>query len=409
LPIVLGDGTLLAGRGLDRERGIVFRIAKELLAILPRREDCTPEAVEAAIRFLIDEWLCDVATDQAGKCTLITAALTLIERSLLPDRPTFWVTAGRRGGGKTTTIIMLLIAITGVRPAAAAWSPNEEERRKALLAYLLEGIPAIIWDNISKGTQISCPHIEKSCTTAFYSDRRLGVSEMVAVSAATIHLFTGNNIAPRGDLASRSLQARLEVDRADPENRPFKHSDPIGWTEEDRGEILRALFTILLGNPRLRAAEPPRAETRFKTWFHLVGSAVEHAAGLIGDAIRFRDRFLAQEEDDEESASLADALTVLAAKWPNGASFQAADVARLVNTTGDWALEIERERGTILRESLFPEVPESKAVTPIAVGKRLKRHVGGPVLRDGKTLTLKEWRPSHGGPKCPLSFFIHSK
>ena len=111
---------------------------------------------------------------------------------------------------------MLLMAITGTRPAAAAWSPNEEERRKALLAYLMAALPCIIWDNITRGSKLSCPHIERSCTTAFYSDRRLGVSEMVAVAAAVIHLFTGNNIGPRGDLASRALSVRLEVDRADP-------------------------------------------------------------------------------------------------------------------------------------------------------------------------------------------------
>ncbi len=197
LPIMLGDGTLLGDRGLDRDRGIIFRVPNELLAIIPRPEACTPSAIAAAMRFLTDEWLVDVASDYAGKCILIAAALTVIERSVLANRPTFWVTAGRRGGGKTTVIIMLLMAVTGVWPAAAAWSPNEEERRKALLAYLLEAMPAIVWDNIPRGTQISCPHIEKSCTTAFYSDRRLGVSETVAVSAAVIHFFTGNNVGTR--------------------------------------------------------------------------------------------------------------------------------------------------------------------------------------------------------------------
>jgi hypothetical protein len=173
---------------------------------------------------------------------------------------------------------MLMMAITGIRPSAAAWSPNEEERRKALLAYLLEAVAAIIWDNIPRGTQISCPHIEKSCTTAFYSDRRLGVSEMVAVSAAVIHLFTGNNIGPKGDLSSRSLNILLEVDRADPENRPFKHPDPVGWTEANRGKILSALYTILLGNPALRPGSNVEVPTRFKPWWRLVGSAVENAA-----------------------------------------------------------------------------------------------------------------------------------
>jgi len=222
-PIVLADGGLLAPDGLDRDRGIQFIIQDELRTVIPQGQDCTPERVKAAMEFLCDEWLVDVATDHVGKATIIAAALTLIERSLLPDRPCFFVTAGRRGGGKTTTLTMLIMAVTGLRPAAAAWSTNEEERRKALMSYFLYGVPYILWDNIARGTQISCPHIEKSCTAAYYSDRKLGVSEMVCTAASTIHLFTGNNIGPRGDLASRSLHIRLDVDRVD----PGKNVDPF--------------------------------------------------------------------------------------------------------------------------------------------------------------------------------------
>ena len=57
------------------------------------------------MQFLCDDWLCDVATDYTGKCTIIAAALTIIERSLLDERPAFFVTAGRRGSGKTTLLI----------------------------------------------------------------------------------------------------------------------------------------------------------------------------------------------------------------------------------------------------------------------------------------------------------------
>src|SRR6516164_7987422 len=101
-PIVLADGVLLAPDGLDRERGIQFLIQDELRAVIPRGQDCTPQRVKAAMEFLCDEWLVDVATDYIGKATIIAAALTLIERSLLPDRPCFFITAGRRGNGKTT-------------------------------------------------------------------------------------------------------------------------------------------------------------------------------------------------------------------------------------------------------------------------------------------------------------------
>jgi hypothetical protein len=421
LPIVLGDGTLLAGRGLDRDRGIVFRIPAELLTILPKKEDCTPSAVAAAMQYLADEWLCDVATDYAGKCILIAAVLSIIERSLLPERPAFWVTAGRRGGGKTTTIIMLIVAATGIRPAAAAWSPNEEERRKSLLAYLLEALPALVWDNIPRGAQISCPHIEKSCTTALYSDRKLGVSEVIATAAATINFFTGNNVGPRGDLASRSLRARLEVDRPDPENRAFRHPDPIGWTEAHRGQILVALYTVLLGNPLFRSKRAA-LETRFKTWWGLIGQAVEFAAeqhkghvdALVMEVhrtctptpVKFRDLFLVQEADDEDSADLADALSILAEEWPNGELFQAADVAKVINTTGDRATEEARERGAVLRSFLFPGVLENRAVTAKAVGKRLKRHVDELIPHGGKTLILKDVPDTH---KKVLSFYVAAR
>jgi hypothetical protein len=415
LPVVLPDGTILAGSGLVRERGIVFRIPERLMALLPRGDECDDEAVQEALTFLTDTWLCDVATDYTGKCILIAAALTLIERSLLPDRPVFFVTAGRRGGGKTTTLIMLLMAVTGVRPAAAAWSPNEEERRKALLAYLMEALPAIIWDNIPRGTQISCPHIERSCTTAFYSDRRLGVSELVAVAAAVIHLFTGNNIGPRGDLASRALTARLEVERPDPENRQFTHADPIGWTEAHRGRILCALYTLLLGNPNLHADPHTVRKTRFKLWWQLVGSAVEHAVSVSGGSIDFQNLFLSQEEDEEESASLADALAALDGQWPgakrekDATKFQAADVTRKVNDGSEYTPDAERQRNVTVREFLFPITPPGQTVTAKAVGKRLKRYIGEPVRQGDRTLILKEYRDPKGGPNAALSYYIQTR
>jgi hypothetical protein len=331
MPIVLADGGLLAPEGLDRLRGIMFKIQPEVRKAMPTRVSCNDETVTKAMKFLCDEWLVDVKTDFAGKCTIIAAALSIIERSLLDQRPAFFVTAGRRGSGKTTTLTMLIKAVTGIWPAAAAWSTSEEERRKSLLSYFMHGLAYILWDNISRGTQISCPHIERSCTSAYYSDRKLGVSEMVATAASTIHFFTGNNIGPKGDLASRSLHIRLTVDQADPENREFKHSDVIGWTDSMRAEIISALYTILMGNPFLKQPRDAACKTRFKMWWRLVGSAVEHAAELFEPdcPVDFQSLFLAQDDEDEDSTSLAEALEIMLSKWVG--AFDAADVAKAIN------------------------------------------------------------------------------
>jgi hypothetical protein len=392
LPIVLADGGVLAPDGLDRTRGIIFEIENEVSATIPDPKDCAKTAVRRAMKFLCETWLGDVATDWRGKCTIIAAALTLIERSLLDERPAFFVTAGRRGSGKTTLLIMLIVAATGVKPAASAWSNNEEERRKALLSYFLSGVPYILWDNIARGSQISCPHVERSCTAKFYIDRKLGVSEAVATAASTIHFFTGNNISARGDLASRSLQIRLTVDRLDPENREFNHPDPVGWTEDNRAEILRALYTLLLGNPQLKTGHDAPGKTRFKMWWRLVGSAVEHAAklhapkpvkGAAPEEIDFQNLFLNQEaEEDEDTVSLVEVLTVLAERWPEG--FHATDIAQLIN-----GVSIDPDV-LALREFLYPGATPHFAVAPRSVGKRLAAHVDEPVKSGECTLILRK-------------------
>lgn len=130
-------------------------------------------AIEEAMRFLTDQWLVDVQTDYAGKCVLIALALSVLERELLRERPAFFVAAGKRGGGKTTAI-MISLAVIGKRAAAMAWSRDQEERRKAIFAALLQSVPLIVRDNIALGSAISCPIIEEALTASELEDRVLG-------------------------------------------------------------------------------------------------------------------------------------------------------------------------------------------------------------------------------------------
>jgi hypothetical protein len=409
LPIVLYDGTILTGRSLNRPYGIVLRVPAELEALLPTRDTCTDAAVAKSMRLLTDEWLCDVATDYQGKCILIACALTILERALLPQRPAFFITAGQRGGGKTTTIHMISMAALGLPAAAAAWSPSEEERRKALFAYLGSGLPLLVWDNLARGTVVSCPSIEKALTTEHYSDRVLGETEIKTVPAYTVQAFTGNNIGPRGDLASRSLIARLAVDRPDPENREFRRLDPLAWTDAHRGRILQALYTILLGNPRRGKmnGDSTHAPTRFKEWWDMVGSAVEHAAEqharlvedetrwLVGEPhpicpaskIEFKKLFLGSEQDDEQASSLAIVLDVLHRRWPE--SFQASDVANYAGKAEPDAIAfrdaLEHAAGKPL-----------KIISSTTVAWRLKALTDAPVRIRDRVFALK-YKPDVGG------------
>jgi hypothetical protein len=423
LPIVLPDGTILSGTGLNQDYGIVFRVAPELQACLPKPEDCTTAACAEAMQFLTDQFLVDVVTTYEGKCVAIAICLTIIERSLLPSRPAFNVTSGQAESGKTTLISMLILAVLGVLPAAAAWSPSAEERRKAIVTYLEAGVPAVVWDNLPDGCRVECPHIEAACTAATISDRRLGVNELITTAAATIFMFTGINLVMAGALNSRTLPVRVQVDELDPASRPFTHPDPLGWTIDHRGEIIHHLYVLLLGNPLVHNEDPPQAETRFKDWMRMVGSAVENGAiehharvkDMLMDKhpncpavpVNFQKIFSAQKTTDETATALAEVLAGLAAMWPQTPAqtspkqFRATQLALLINPHAHDpnlpAEEREEQRllSDMLRELLFPKLPQGQTVTSTAVARKFRIHIDKPVRYDGKTLILKDWFDEH--------------
>ena len=180
LPIILADGQPAgAGRNRPRPAGYGSKYSQRSARSSPTRRTAPAGRVKAAMQFLTDQWLFDVATDYAGKCTIIAAALNLIERSLLrTGHASSSPPAQRRRQDNTLT--MLIMAVTGIHPAASAWlrTRRNAARRCSPTSWL--AVSYILWDNIVRGAQIACPHIEKSCTAAYYADRKLGVCELVA-------------------------------------------------------------------------------------------------------------------------------------------------------------------------------------------------------------------------------------
>jgi hypothetical protein len=384
MPLVLPSGRLLMADGLDHEHGIVFRVDPALAALIPNPSSIMKEDIQRAMKFLLDEWLVDVRADFDGKCVSLALALSIIERAVLPERPVFFATAPKRAGGKTYLLNMIALATTGRKAPAAAWSGKEEERRKVMLPILEDGIPFFVWDNIEVGSVLSSPTIEKVCTSSTYTDRILGVSKILVVPTSTIMAFTGNNIAPKGDLASRALETRITVDRPDPENREFKHPFAFDWTLARRGAILKALYTVLLSNPQLGEALPKdRDTTRFKPWWMLIGSALEHAAKQYGKTLAFGSLFTAVEADDSDAAGNVEVLEALyveyCAEW-----FQAAKVLECVTqpVPDDAPPEMRSRRRTLA--NYFGG--ETRSFSAIGVGLKLKALLDAPYLRsDGKS------------------------
>jgi transposase len=411
-PMILPNGDLFAPEGLDKRSRLYFAIEPTLRTLVPN--DVSREATADALDFLCNAWLCDVATSFEGKCGLIAAALTIIERVLLSERPAFFVSAGRRGGGKTTAITMLVLAVTGSKPPAAAWSKNEEERRKSFLSYLSQGLPVIVWDNLGNGEIVACKYFDALLTSETYSDRVLGATEQRVVPATTVHLFSGNNVGPKGDTASRSFKVRLEVTRSDPENRDFEHSDPMAWTLDHRGRILQAMYTVLLGNPQLQPGQAKERKTRFKMWWHLVGSAVENAAAALKEIqspqtpesqkaclVDFGAMAAAVQSENEDDIATAQILDIFYRRWMT-ATFMANDVAKLIlSPPPGW-----EDDAATLRAYFDPSGRRGSEIPAGSIGMRLGKLVDGPVPCDELELTLKS---KSAGTRKPAWFHIEAK
>jgi hypothetical protein len=371
-PLITASGRLIDGAGLDREIGVFHRIDPVLRRCLPDGKP-TNEDIKQSLKFLVDEWLVDVALDDVGKCVAILLALTLLQRALLPERPAFFVTAGQRGGGKTTLVNMIIAAVLGRRAAAASWSDNTEERKKALFSYLRQSMAALVWDNIARGSNISCSHIEAALTTPETSDRVLGVSVTETVPATTVQIFTGNSIAPRGDMASRSFILSLNVDRPDPENRAFRHADPMAWTQANRVKILRALYTILRGGV-LERPQGQVAKTRFKIWWGLIGWPVEYAAGLVNINVDCTELLRAGEAGEEEASAASRVLAILRKRW-DCKTFTTRDVVRELAKANS-PLDHEAEKAAELADALGELIGKTlENPTARSVGKLFQKHL----------------------------------
>lgn len=405
-PLVSHGGALLMKCGLDRSSGILYKIDPRLREVIPA-QTVTGEQAHAAWCFLTDQWLCDVAADYVGKGVAVAYALTLIERVLLPERPAFFFTAAQRAAGKTTLANMLATAVLGRGAPAAAWAESVEERRKALMSMMRAGVATVVWDNIRRGSLLTCPHIEALLTSSTYSDRILGSTLIETVSSQTVLVFTGNNILPKGDLASRSLVVSLNVDRPDPENRSYHHQDPVQWTLVNRGQILNALYTLLLWR---RPSEAGRdAPTRFKSWWALIGRPIEEAIGLTGHSLSFGKLFAAVEETDEEADGTARCYRLLKSAFATEA-FTAAEVTDSIVGNGfddlscKSALTSERFgaelKAAIADASGSPFRPGP--ITAQQVAKKLQRFVDRPAILNDAIFRLHRTTDRQRGNRYEL-------
>jgi len=239
-PIARPDGSILSVFGYDKVTGLYLHGEQDWPPIpdAPTRADA-----EAALRDLLEPFAEFPFVDQPARSVLIAAILTAIQRRLLQSAPLFAFDAPSQRSGKSLLAESVGLIATGRIPAATGVAESADELRKAITSALHEGQAIINLDNITH--PLDSPDLARALTQSEYADRLLGANKILRLPTNVTWTATGNNLAFRGDLPSRTLVSRIDAFVERPEERTFRIADLPSYLTANRIRLVVASLTIL--------------------------------------------------------------------------------------------------------------------------------------------------------------------
>ena len=241
-PFLRADLSICARPGYDAASGVILEPTINC-PVIPDRP--SRDVALAALRALAAPFEEFPYATPAARVAALAHVLTAVARHAIGTSPVFTYTATLAGTGKTLLSRMPALIVSGTPPGLRPFPAQEDELRKTLLAALLAGDTALLFDNISNGTPVRSPALCAFATADVYQDRKLGVSESPRIPNRTTVAMTGNNISPAGDLVRRSIVVRLDVNAESPKGRVFEINDLDAYVREHRPELLVAALTVI--------------------------------------------------------------------------------------------------------------------------------------------------------------------
>lgn len=303
-PIVRADNTIAYTDGYDPVSKVLLDL-NGLSIDIP--EAPSKDEVAEAVRLLIDEWLGDFPfASEADKANALAFVLTYPLRELVSNVPLAVISAKSMGTGKSKLLGLVVRLFTRATPEWDSLPESEEETRKQITTLLTKAAPFLAFDECPK---IGGKSLNRLLTAQTWSDRLLGGNERVALPNRSVMAATGNNVQVLGDTGRRYYPIELCYDGASPENRPesdFRHPDVEAWTDENRGELLTAVFTLI--RAWQVAGRPKRATSfgSFERWESVVGGVL-YNAGVEG--------FLENLSDHRKSADYDEGVWIAHCEW----------------------------------------------------------------------------------------------
>ena len=315
MPFVRPDGTICQTSGYDEETA-TFLVLDESVTSVEVSETPTDDDVNSAVKLLTEEWLGDlfaIMPEPEDRANCLAMMLTPLIRGMVPLAPLAVVDGLQMGVGKNLLADLLAILTTGKPANPLPYSREDEENKKVITSSFRAGHDLFIFD---EAHTIEGRNLARAITSITYSDRILGVSNMIEFPNKVTWVALGNNVNVNGDLSRRVYRIRLAPNEANPQDRDvssYRHPNIKRWTTEHRSELIAAALTIIrawFAGERVESAAGRRFGS-FELWGGMLGGILDNAGveGFLGSLVEWRS------ETDYETAWWAEHLRWLVAKF----------------------------------------------------------------------------------------------
>lgn len=328
------DGSVLQTPGYDLDTGLYYSPIERApidVPLSPTLEDAKTSVAE--LLKVVADFPFDADTEHPGlyQSCWLAAVLTPFARFAFPGpAPLFLADANIRGAGKGKLMDCAGIIAFGREVAKSVYPDSDEEMRKAITAYALEGRRYIYYDNLKR--PLGSPSLDCALTTTVWSDRVLGESASTGeTSLYAVWYATGNNVSIEADTARRVLHIRLNSPHEQPENRGgFKHTDLLSWVRAERPTLAAHALTILRA---YFVAGLPEPKPALDSWGSFEGwSLIRKALVWAGQPDPALSRKRLAERSDMTGGGLETLVHQLLKNYPAGAKFTAGDLRHKVES-----------------------------------------------------------------------------
>jgi hypothetical protein len=260
-PILSEDGGIRTTCGYDPATGLWCENIPDVAELVPLRpKKASAEAALALVRgFFKTFCFADAETVAANGVDVVDLQKppSLDESSFLASllgsvcRASLWLAPGYlfrgashsgSGAGKGKLARCVCAVAYGRQPFAIAPGGNAEEFEKRIAAALLEGGPAVLFDNLN-GVTLRSASLESALSERPAKVRQFRTLELIQLNALASTFVTGNGITLSRDLVRRFVETELDARMEDPEQRRFS-GDIVAEALSRRRDLLAALLTI---------------------------------------------------------------------------------------------------------------------------------------------------------------------